>query len=228
MSIWESIFSSREWGKYPPEELVRIASKFKKNNKANYFKCLELGPGPGANSLLLLDLFDQYCAIDISSSAIIQLEKRIFSNIRNPDLDLRVGCFSSLPWDNNTFDFVCDNFSTYANKISLIKKTFSEVARVLSEKSIFYSRVWGLDCYGLETGTEIETNTYQDLKESPCAGFGISHFYSIDEINSIYSQFFDIISIKKIETLEYYFEENLKNNKKLIQEYIVTSTKKKS
>ena len=79
MSIWESIFSSREWGKYPPEELVRIASKFKKDYKTEYLKCLELGPGPGANSLLLIDLFNQYCAIDVSSSAIMKLKKRIIS-----------------------------------------------------------------------------------------------------------------------------------------------------
>jgi len=228
MSIWESIFSSREWGKYPPEELVRIASKFKKQNNSDNLKCLELGPGPGANSLLLMDLFDQYCAIDVSSSAIMKLKKRIISNFSNPSVDLRVGCFSSLPWGNNTFDFVCDNFSTYANKVSLIKKTFGEVARVLSEKSNFYSRVWGLDCYGLETGTEIETNTYQDLKESPCAGFGISHFYSLDEIHDLYSQFFDIVSIKKIETFEYYIDEKLKNKNDLIQEYIIISKKKKS
>ena len=86
----------------------------------------------------------------------------------------------------------------------------------------------GIRLFGLEIGTEIETNTYQDLKESPCAGFGISHFYSLDEIYDLYSQFFDIVSIKKIETFEYYIDGNLKNKNDLIQEYIIISKKKKS
>ena len=63
------------------------------------------------------------------------------------------------------------------------------------------------------TGTEIETNTYQDLKESPCAGFGISHFYSLDEIHDLYSQFFDIVSIK----MSYLQIEELLDN--LVAEY---------
>ena len=226
MSIWESIFSSREWGKYPPEELVRVASRYRNSRKSFYLNCLELGPGPGANALLLVDLFDKYSAIDVSSTAINKLENRINDNIKIPNLDLKVGCFSSLPWENNTFNFICDNFSTYANEMSIIKNTFLEVARVLSVESIFYSRVWGSDCYGLETGTEIEKNTFQDLKEGPCAGFGVSHLYSFAEINSIYNQFFDVVSIKKIETSECLLVGNIKNKNKLIQEYVITSKKK--
>jgi hypothetical protein len=48
--IWENIFSSNEWGKYPPISLVKfIAKNFYKVSDRKLVRILEIGSGPGAN-----------------------------------------------------------------------------------------------------------------------------------------------------------------------------------
>lgn len=223
MSIWESIFAQREWGKYPPVELVKIATNFARS-KSERIACLELGPGAGANAYLLQDLFDDYAAIDISKSAIRQLRNRI--DPKKKSLDLKVGCFSTLPWPNEHFDFVCDNLSIYANKKKLIEITLNEVARVLKNDCLFYSRIWGLNCHGLNSGIEIEKNTFDNLIDGPCAEFGISHFFDLDEIVETYSNFFDINQIIEIQSSSFFPGIDFKKREQIIQEYIVISSKK--
>ena len=87
MSIWEEVFAQREWGKYPPVELVKIATNFARS-KSKTTSCLELGPGGGANTILLEDLFDNYSAIDISENPNVEYIDQ--HKIKNKKLQLRV------------------------------------------------------------------------------------------------------------------------------------------
>tara|TARA_Y100000991_G_C21968731_1_gene348276 strand:- start:315 stop:977 length:663 start_codon:yes stop_codon:yes gene_type:complete len=194
--IWEEIFRSRTWGRYPPEELVRVVTKFVRKRDQEKLACIEIGSGPGANALLLSDLFETYAAIDISETAIELLSQRIKEKTMSKEL--KVGCISSLPWPDSKFDFICDNFSIYANKMSIINSCLKEIKRVMKNDAIFYSRVWSKNCYGLESGDMIEKNTYDNLKVGPCAGYGISHFFDLEEILNVYGNFFKIQSIKRI------------------------------
>ncbi|UWN33353.1 hypothetical protein AEI09_06520 [Campylobacter jejuni] len=48
--IWENIFSQKEWGKYPSENLIRfIAKNFYNVKDRSKINILELGLGTGAN-----------------------------------------------------------------------------------------------------------------------------------------------------------------------------------
>jgi hypothetical protein len=48
--VWEQIFASREWGKYPPEHVVRfVARNFYRVPDRKQVRLLEVGCGPGAN-----------------------------------------------------------------------------------------------------------------------------------------------------------------------------------
>ncbi len=216
--IWEEIFKSRKWGRYPPEELVRIATQYVRNSDQENLSCIEIGPGPGANSLLLTDLFDTYAAIDISETAINLLSKRIEDKKINKEL--KVGCISTLPWPDNDFDFICDNFSIYANKTSVINSCLQEIKRIMKDNAIFYSRVWGKNCFGLNSGILIEKNTYDKLQLGPCAGFGISHFFDLEEILNVYGKIFKVKSIKRLNNCLISFDGISQNE---IEEFIIIS-----
>jgi len=71
MNIWEKTFRDKEWGKYPPEELIRAVCEYTKDDKTK--SVLEMGCGPGANSLFLNEHFQSYSAIDFSETAIEKL-----------------------------------------------------------------------------------------------------------------------------------------------------------
>lgn len=159
-------------------------------------RCLELGCGPGANSLFLAENFDTYSAIDISPTAVKMTQERLKkSNLHGT---IYCGSFRAIPTCNQVFEFIVDNFSIYANRMDIIESTLSEAARVLHPSGRFFSRVWGTATSGLSSGTKIEKNTFDDLKLGPCAGLGISHFFDYDELINLYSVHFRVANCTQI------------------------------
>jgi len=50
IKLWDEIYQSNEWGKYPPVPVIRfIAKNFYKDKNRKEIKILELGSGTGAN-----------------------------------------------------------------------------------------------------------------------------------------------------------------------------------
>ena len=50
LDYWEDLFSTQDWGKYPPIELVKfIAKNFYSKEDKKDIRILELGSGTGAN-----------------------------------------------------------------------------------------------------------------------------------------------------------------------------------
>lgn len=192
ISHWDDKFSSGEWGKYPPEELVRFMGRhYKKVNRAEV-RVLEVGCGPGANLWFLHREGYRVSGIDGSPSATLQAKERIEKenkglNINPPDL--KTGNFSSLPWEDGCFDVVIDIFSIYANPIAVIEKTLSEVFRVLRPGGQFFCKLWGTKTTGFGLGEKIEAHTFDNIPSGPCANMGISHFFSKEEILKVYESF---------------------------------------
>ena len=213
MNIWEKTFRDKEWGKYPPEELIRAVCGYTKDDKTK--SVLELGCGPGANSLFLSENFKSYSAIDFSETAIEKLKSRLSLNRTHTSGELKVACFSSLPWGDNSFDFICDNLAITHNNLNTIKKTLFEVYRVLKEQGLFYSKVWGSSSYGLNTGELIEEGTFTKLQDGPCKNYGVSHFFTYREIKELYGEIFKKISVEKIERTK------LSHNEKMTEEFII-------
>src|SRR5262249_61470196 len=75
--VWEDIFRSSDWGKYPPEELIRfVARNYFRAPDRKQVKILEVGCGTGANVWFAArEGFDAY-GIDGSPTAIRKAEQR--------------------------------------------------------------------------------------------------------------------------------------------------------
>jgi len=189
---WDDKFSTREWGRYPPEDLVRFVGRNFKIADRSEITVLEVGCGPGANVWFLHREGYRVAGIDGSPAAIDKARIRIEAeNERLNSLtpDLRVGNFSSLPWAEQSFDLVIDIFSIYANTIDVIDQTLEEVCRVLKPGGRFYSKLWGTQTTGFGQGREVEFHTYDDIPTGPCRDMGISHFFDIDETRQRFASF---------------------------------------
>lgn len=190
---WESIFSSRGWGAYPPEELVRfIARRFRQVADKATVRVLEIGCGPGPNIWYLVREGFSVAGIDGSATAIRQAGERLLAEKLPHDLprvDLRVGDFASLPWPDASFNAVVDLEALYSNTLTTIRASVGEINRVLVPGGVFFGKMFGTPTTGSDSGDMIEPGTRLKPTAGPCAGNAIAHFFTRDELKDLFSDF---------------------------------------
>ena len=216
---WDEIFESNEWGRYPPEELIRFVAKyFYKADKRFEVKILEVGCGTGANIWYLSkEGFDVY-GIDGSANGIERSKKRLNEEMLHANL--RVGDIIELPYKDNFFDCVVDNECIYSNSYADSKKILSEINRVLKNGGKFYSKTFMTGTYGDGKGEKLigEKNTYTKIGEGALRqDYGIIRFMDENEIPDLYSAF-------EIESIDYIIR-SAKNQSFEVKEWIVDCTK---
>jgi ubiquinone/menaquinone biosynthesis C-methylase UbiE len=214
-SVWEKIFSDREeWGKYPPEELVRfIASNYYRIKDRKGVMILELGCGPGGGpSWYIAKEGFSYFGIDGSPTAIEKAKKRFFEE--NLHGEFTLGFFDKLPWNDATFDAVIDVASLQCNPEKETKQILEEVIRVLKPNGNHFSLTAKAGCWGDGTGSKIDGTTYEAVTEGPFAHMGIMRFATRESLIELYKHFKNL-------NLEYSIR-TLNNCKNEISDWIVT------
>ena len=191
--IWEHIYKTREWGRYPPEELIRFISRhfYAAPNRSNV-SILELGCGTGANIWFLArEGFDAHgvdasrTAIDLAASRL--REERVAGT-------LTVGDVSSLTslYHNLRFDAVLDVTCLQHNDLRSSEAILAEVSAVLKPAGRLFSMVVARGSHGDETGREVEPGTYVDIEEGPACGMGLCRFLSRKELEYLFRGFCDV------------------------------------
>lgn len=210
---WEQIFSTREWGKYPPEHVVRfIARTFYRVPDRSRVRLLEIGCGPGANVWFMAREGFKVSGIDGSPTAIRQAGERLAKE--GLSADLHVGDNAALPWPDNTFDGVLENVSLYCNGSDSIRAALAEVARVLKPNAPFQASFFSTRTWGYGAGTPVEPDGFRDVTEGPLAGTGFCLFLTRDRL----TEFFEDFSIVAIERLSWTME----NEHHLVEQFVIT------
>jgi SAM-dependent methyltransferase len=198
---WDEKFSSRAWGRYPPEDLVRFMGHRFRDADRKLVRVLEVGCGPGANAWFLHREGFVVHGIDISQTAIELATSRLATEnagIPTAPADLRVGNFSRLPWPNEDFDVVVDIFALYANTLEVILQALQEIDRVLKPGGLLYTKLWGTHTTGFGQGIEIEPGTYDAIPAGPCSNMGVTHFFTREEIDAVFGKFFQPIAVDRV------------------------------
>lgn len=177
-SIWEKVFQTQEWGKYPPEELIRfIARNYYKISNRKKIKILDLGCGTGAATWYIArEGFSAY-GIDNSKTA-IKIAKERFKN-ENLECEFKVGDFIKLDYLDNFFDCAVDVASLQHNRIENLRKVLDETFRTLKPGGKIFSMVVSKRCKLLE-------------KTNPCRGKGFVYYFSKKEVMNLFSKFKNI------------------------------------
>nr|WP_319395131.1 class I SAM-dependent methyltransferase [uncultured Desulfobacter sp.] len=194
-NIWDHIFLSKEWGRYPSEHLVRFtAINFYKANRKG--KILEVGCGPGANIWFFgREGLDAY-GIDSSSVAIRQAEKRLSED--KISANLRVGDIEKLPYEDQIFDAVVDSACLYNNSTEKTKRILNEVKRVLKPGGLFFSQTFADDTHKGENFKQLSALEFTDATDGPFANSGLFRLSSRKSIDELYGAYFTILNCDKL------------------------------
>jgi SAM-dependent methyltransferase len=210
---WEQIFRTREWGKYPPEHVVRFVARtfYRCPNRCDV-RLLEIGCGPGANVWFAAREGFSVAGIDGSASAIRRAKERLSQE--GLAADLRVGDFVSLPWPNNTFDGALENVSLYCNGSESIRAALAEVQRVLKPGAPFQASFFSNNTWGFDKGTKVEVDGFRDITEGPLAGTGFCLFPSRERLMEFFQGFVNV-SIERVSW-------TLENENQLVEQFVIT------
>lgn len=218
--VWEKLHAARSWGKYPSESLVTTVMRaWRDPEERKKIRVLEMGCGAGANLGFFLNEGFQVCGIDGAPSAIANAKSRLEpKKAQDQMLDLKVCTFEDVPFETDTFDIVVDYFAIYANPITTILGAHAEAKRMLKPGGKFYSRVWGDRSEGAESGTIIESGTSKNPTSGPCKDMGVSHFFSLEELQDLFSSW-------SCATYTRHTSENIASPGVFIEEWVVWATK---
>lgn len=194
--VWENVFKGQEWGKYPPEGLIRFIVKNFYDRDRKKTKILELGCGPGANVWYMArEGFDVY-GIDGSAAAVGIATRRI----RDDSLraDLRAGDIARLPYQDAAFDAVVDIECLYCNSRKDTEGILAEVGRAIKPGGLFYSRTFASDSYIGDLYERAGHLEYNSIGSGPFLGKGFVRLSDRDSVFDMYGRHFDIISLDKV------------------------------
>lgn len=196
-STWEEIFKKQEWGKYPPEQLVRfIARNYYNVPDRKNIKILDIGCGTGAATWYLArEGFSAY-GIDGSTTA-IKIAKHRFE-VEELNGYFEVGDFTKLNYPDNFFDCVVDIVALQHNQIKDVKIILNEIKRVLKPNGKIFS---------------IMANTKTIIDEPYQRGY--THYFSRREVRKLFLEYKNLRVEKNERT----------DNKDLISHYIVCAEK---
>lgn len=188
--VWEAIFRSRQqWGRYPPEELVRFMARhyYATPHRAG-IRVLEVGCGPGAGPgwYLAREGFS-YAGIDGAPTAIERSQRRFADE--GLVGEFAVGPVESLPWDASTFDCVVDIACLQHNAIAPATRMVAEIHRVLKPGGRHFSLTTHPGCWGDGKGERVDECSYRDLVEGPFAKMGVVRFSNAEQLRRLYAAF---------------------------------------
>lgn len=201
-STWEQVFTAREWGRYPPEELIRfVATHYFSFSDRKRIKILEVGCGPGANVWFLArEGFDAH-GIDGSNTAVTKAIRRLHEEGLNASL--QVGDVVSLTdfYPTEHFDAVVDVGCLQHNTVAAVDAILDRVVAVLKPHGRVFSIMVAAGSYGDGLGRETEPRTFVDITEGPLRGKGRCHFFTIEEAQHLFHRFADVRIEYSVRTL---------------------------
>ncbi|WP_322923966.1 class I SAM-dependent methyltransferase [Paenibacillus campi] len=161
--VWEEVFSKKEWGKYPAEDLIRFVARnfYRAPNRAD-IKILEVGSGTGTNLCYMAGEGFTVYGIDGSAKGVSIAQTRLKNDPAIDEQRTHVieGDMISLPYETEFFDAVIDIESIYTNRWENTVHILQEIHRVLKPNGKFYSKHFAEHTEGDGTGEYVDRHMY--------------------------------------------------------------------
>ena len=199
--IWEKTFREQEWGKYPPEFVIRfVARNFYAAVDRRQVRMLDLGCGPGACTWYMARKSFDVSGVDGSPTAITRAARLAGEGLH---ADLRVGDFALLPWPDGYFNGVVDNAALYATPLaSAAEDRLRSGSRLEARRPFPFDQLHRSDL-GLWHGTGSRTGRVRLREPRTGRGKGFCRFLGRPQLDEFYRP----LAIVSLETSSYSLEE---------------------
>jgi len=192
---WDNVFKKQDWGKYPPECLIRFIAKYYYNSDRKTIKILEVGSGTGTNIWYMArEGFDVY-GVEGSMTAVEKAKRRMEGDALHATIIQ--GDILNLPFQKENFDAVIDGDCLYCNSTEDTNKALSEIKRVLKSGGLFFSRTPTDKMYIGKSYDTVGDAEYKNISDGPLQGKGLARLSNRDMIEAMYGKYFKILSIDR-------------------------------
>jgi ubiquinone/menaquinone biosynthesis C-methylase UbiE len=178
MKDWNTLYKEKGIVQNEPSERVLGAIKFFNDNGSK--KILDLGCGTGRHTTLLVKEGFEVYGCDNSEDA-LKIIKEILANN-----EFRLCDMTKLPYEDEYFDGIICYQVIQHGKIAEIKKSISEMYRVLKKGGYLFLVVISTKHPKFQTGEEIEPNT--KINTDDIDGYMAHHFFSELEMKELFSK----------------------------------------
>lgn len=219
--LWEEIFKSRAWGKYPAEEFIRfMAAHFYRRPQRHAVKVFEVGFGTGANLWYAAREGFTVHGLEGSQAGWEVACGRLDAEVpgwRTHGADLRVGDMCApLPWPDASFDAVVDSDAATCNSHEEARGVYAQLHRVAKPGGRLYVRTPAAGTWGEGTG-RAHGHGQWECAEGPFAGTGVVRFATEQDIP-------DLLGPWRIEQLEM-TTRTMGNRAHAVREWVVGAVK---
>lgn len=184
---WNHVHQTRNWGKYPAEEVVRFMARNYGNQNHPTVKVLDLGCGTGANTWFLCREGFLVFAFDGAFAALIKA--RQLCQTEQTEASFLQADAGFLPFADSSFDVSLDVGAIAANTTAGIRKILKEIWRTLRPGGKFFSTVlFSQSTTGYKTGEKIDSHSFRNVANGPVAGLGTIHFFNRAHIKSLWQE----------------------------------------
>jgi SAM-dependent methyltransferase len=185
--VWEQVFTSQAWGKYPGEDLIRfVARNFYRRDDRHAVQILEVGSGTGTNLWFVAREGFAAFGVEGSASAAQLARQRLDSECPGWDAPPRlgrihVGDIQQLPAADGAFDAVIDHEAVYCNDYEASRRIYAEMYRVTRPAGRLFVRTFATGSWGDGIGRQVGPRAYV-ADAGPLAGKGYSRFTAREEL----------------------------------------------
>ena len=175
--FWEAKYAAGHEQRYPWDRVVSFVFRNIPLNLAkNELKILEIGFGTGGNLWFAAREGFSVSGVEQSEAAVAVAQKRFKED--RLDGDLRIGDFSSLPFEDNSFDLAIDRASLACVNQKTAMQSIREVHRCLKAGGKFLSEGYGSEHTSARFGQKSVNGMTVNITAGALVGAGDIRFMS--------------------------------------------------
>ncbi|HEB8262361.1 TPA: class I SAM-dependent methyltransferase [Campylobacter jejuni] len=198
--IWENIFSQKEWGKYPSENVIRfIARNFYNVQDRSKINILELGFGTGANLWFCAREGFKVSGIEWSKTGIERFRARLKDeNLSTQIEQIEIGDYLEKLdlFKNESFDAWMDSYSLAYNDFEKTKQIIKKAMKKLKIGGKFFSITPSLYNEGFEKDANLSYHLVKPVSGTD-AFTGVIRYCDEEDLKRLYEgEGYKITSIK--------------------------------